>query len=586
MTSYWLSISKWSLIDSMANECVSPFSFYARRCYGSDLSCHFEESEGINHLLLSTKEPVSDFAIQIDASLLDKQRLSRVQKSRYLFLYPQSVFFQKGKVRFRFASEQLLKTFLAETEIMLEIKCTSLYSEDFYISNTGSDLVIPPDLDSLPMESQEESILREDAFNYTKGAIISYCRGVLTNRSREESDAIAALTNLKNDLVGLHTQIMVDENYVPTRSLARNIEGAEALYNKALYRKTQNFHVLSLLYNDLIDKAILRYKELQSRKTPYSRIKEAEIRTAIEDYQKAIRQFEFDSELTRFANELEEIKRAEIENGRRVGQSRKYYPKDSLEYRRKQELKKRIEDYKKNNKQNLELVNHMRELQDKLYLISTGASEYDSVIATISNQISDVVANIEKGVQSSPKPFLADFSCMKTCRNGEIIVSDSVYTEAELEYYNILLKTILENPLKELRPASDVDMLDLLKKSMNRYKAEGASFQSEDGQRIRGILLNYWFYKHHDPRGKVELTDDYPLINNVIAFFLKGSDFSQIERYTVNKGISHKEYALMLMGSFIGFSSLPRTMTSSIYQSPVQYYPCQKLLSGIDIYSE
>ena len=571
----------------MANESISPFSFYLHRCFGSNLSRHFEKTERINHLLLSTKEPIADFAIRIDPCLLDTQSLSRIGKSKHLFLYPRSIFFQKGKVKFRFASEELLKTFLAETEIMLEIKCTALYSDDFYVSRTGKEYVVPTDLDILPMESQEDSILSEDTFNYTKGAIISYIRGTLTNKSQEETDAITALTNLKNDLVGLHTQIMVDENYVPTMSLARSIIRAEVLYYKASYRKTQNFCVLSMLYADLIEKATLRYKELQSKKTTDSRQKETEIKRSIADCEKAIKQLEFNSNLTRFENELKEIKRAEVENGKKVGQKRKFFPKDSPEYIRKHELKECIEDFKKNNKQYLTLVNQLQELQNKLYLISKGASEYDSAIATISNQISDVIANIEEEEsQSSSRPVKVDFSNIRTCRNGKVVVYSPDYKTAELEYYNILMKTILEFPLKELRPASDADMLNLLKISMNRYKETGVSFQSEDGQRIRSILLNYWFYKHHDPKGKVELTEEFPLINNVIAFFLKGSDFSQIERYAVNKGILHKEYALMLYGGFIGFSSLPRSMTNNIYLSLEKYLPCQQFLNSINIYSK
>lgn len=570
----------------MANECVSPFSFYARRCFGSDLSRHFEESERMNHLLLSTKEPISDFAIKIDSSSLNLQYLSRVRKSKYLYLYPRSIFFQKGKVKFRFATEELLKTFLAETEIMLEIKCTALYSDDFYISNTGSEYAVPMDLDILPMEAQEESIIQEDKFNYTKGAIIGYCRGLLTNKSQEETDAIVALTNLRNDIVGLHTQIMVDDNYVPTRSLDSSIIRAEELYNKALYRKTQNFRVISLLYADLIEKANLRYEEMQSRKTTNFRLNESEIKRAIVDSKEAIRQYEFNSNLLPLVNELEKIKRDEVENGKKIGQRRKFYPKGSPEFTRKQELKANIENYKKSNKKHLELVKRLQGLQNQLYLISTGASEFDSAIATISNQISDVIANIEKDVQSSNRQVNIDFSCFKTCRNGELIIFDPDYKAAELEYYNILMRTILEYPVKELRPASDVDMLNLLKVSMNRYKEIGTSFATDDGQRIRRILLNYWFYKNHDPKGKVELTEEFPLINNIIAFFLKGSDFSQIERYTVNKGIKHKEYALMLFGGLVGFASLPRTMTASIYQSPEQYLPCQQELNSIHLYSE
>lgn len=574
------------MIDSMANECVSPISFYARRCFGSDLSRHFEESERINHLLLSTKEPISDFAIKIDSSSLNLQDLSPVRKSKHLYLYPKSIFFQKGKVKFRFATEELLKTFLAETEIMLEIKCTALYSDDFYVSNTGSEYAVPMDLDILPMEAQEESIIQEDKFNYTKGAIIGYCRGLLTNKSQEETDAIVALTNLKNDIVGLHTQIMVDANYVPTRSLDPSIIRAEELYNKALYRKTQNFRVISLLYADLIEKANLRYEELQSRKTTNSYLNESEIKRAIVDSKEAIRQYEFNSDLLPLVNELEKIKRDEVENGKKIGQKRKFYPKGTPEYLRKQKLKVSIENFKKSNKRYLELVKHLQDLQDRLYLILTGASEFDSAIATISNQITDVIANIEKEVQSSNRQVNIDFSCFKTCCNGELIIFDPAYKAAELEYYNILMKTILECPIKELRPASDVDMLNLLEVSMNKYKEIGVSFPTDDGQKIRRILLNYWFYKNHDPKGKVELTEEYPLINNIIAFFLKGSDFSQIERYTVNKGIKHKEYALMLFGGLVGFASLPRTMTASIYQSPEQYLPCQQELNSIHFYSE
>ena len=586
MTSYWISISKWSLIDSMANECVSPFSFYARRCFGSDLSRHFEESERTNHLLLSTKEPISDFAIKIDPSSLNLQDLSRVRKSRYLYLYPKSIFFQKGKVKFRFATEELLKTFLAETEIMSEIKCTALYSNDFYVSNTGSRYDVPIDLDFLPMQKQEESISQEDKFNYTKGAIIGYCRGVLTNKSQEETDAIVALTNLKNDIVGLHTQIMVDDNYEPTRSLDPSIIRAEELYNKALYRKTQNFRVISLLYADLIEKANLRYEEMQHRKKTNPHLIKSEIKRAIVDSKEAIRQYELNSNLLPLINELERIKRDEVENGKKIGQSRKYYPKGSPEFTRKQELNAKIENFKKNDKKYVELEKRLRDLRNQLYLISTGASEFDSAIANISNQISDVIANIEKDIRSSNRQVNMDFSCFKTCRNGELIICDHDYKVAELEYYNILMKTILECPIKELRPASDVDMLNLLQVSMNRYKEIGDTFPTDDGQRIRRILLNYWHYKNHDPKGKVELTEEYPLINNIIAFFLKGSDFSQIERYTVNKGIKHKEYALMLFGGLVGFSSLPRTMTTSIYQSPEMYLPCQQELNKIHLYSE
>ena len=570
----------------MANECVSPFSFYESRCFGSDLARFFAESERVNHLLLGIQEPSAEYAIKIDACLLDKDSLVEVDREKHLYLYPKSIFFQKGKVRFRFATEELLKTFLAETEIMLEVKCTTLYENDFYVSKGVNVIELPSDYDVLPMEAQTRSISEEDSFNYTKGAIIGYCRGIITSRSYEETAAITALTNLKNNLVGLHTQIMVDDNYVPSLSMKGDITTTEELYNKASYRKTKNFKVLGLLYEDLIDKASLRYSEIKARKTRGTVKREEELKSSISQCEVEIRKIELDSNIAGLYDELDHIKRMEVENGRISGQQRKYFPKGSPEYARKQEIKKAIGEFKKNNKQYLALTNRLKGLQDQLFLLYAGATEYDSAIDTISNQISDVIANILKDVEVSAKPATVDFKCFESYSNGDIKINTRIFGEAEQEYYNILLKTILESPLKELRPASDVDMLNLLKVSMNRYKEQGISFSSEQGQRIRSILLNYWFYKHHDPRGKVIISDEFPLINNVIAFLLKGSDFAQIERYAANKGIQNKEFALMLMGGFVGFSSLPRTMTTGIYQSINQYLPCQTLLSGISIYSE
>ena len=95
MKKYWAILSHWSLIDSMATESISPYSFYMERCFGSDLSRYIDGSERINHIVLYATEPVADIAVELSESLLEPQSLCPVGKGHKVFTYPKTIVFRK-----------------------------------------------------------------------------------------------------------------------------------------------------------------------------------------------------------------------------------------------------------------------------------------------------------------------------------------------------------------------------------------------------------------------------------------------------------------------------------------------------------
>lgn len=87
-------------------------------------------------------------------------------KKNKVFTYPRSIFLRRGLVRFRFRIEEQMKSFIAETEIMLEAKCTSAYRDSFYVSASGTEATDLGQADCLALEDQHKAILSEDRYYY------------------------------------------------------------------------------------------------------------------------------------------------------------------------------------------------------------------------------------------------------------------------------------------------------------------------------------------------------------------------------------------------------------------------------------
>ena len=582
MKKYWAILSHWSLIDSMATESISPYSFYMERCFGSDLSRYIDGSERINHIVLYATEPVADIAVELSESLLEPQSLCPVGKGHKVFTYPKTIVFRKGEVRFRFSSDVLLKTILSETEIMLEVKCTRLYRDDFYVSVGGTPVNKELYMDCLPLERQDESIVADDRRNYVKGAIMSFVRGSLTSHSESDRSLLNALADLKNSFCGQHTKIMIDCTYHPIASLMNKIESVEELYVLAGHRRTSNFEVIKHIYIEVIDIAKKRYEALKSRKI-LDRQKQAD------QFEVLARQCEMEmsrimneGDLSKVVDELNIIKSMEVARGREVGKSRLYFKKGTPEYIRKLELKAQIEDFKKNNGQYNELDRKCREYKRRKTELMTDSTEYDGAISPAFLKISDVVSSITADVSRISSAGTVDLSPIDVTDGRTVVLRPGCgYSVGQVEFFNILLESILDNPLKELRPVSDMDVMKILQISCKRYKDECKTFDTDEGQKIKDIVNSFWKYRKHDPSGNIVLDPSMPLLSAAIAFFVKCQDFSQIERYSENKGIGCKPYSLMLWSALVGFASLPRTMTDEIYSDLERYRDIQNILKAL-----
>ena len=582
MKKYWAILSHWSLIDSMATESISPYSFYMERCFGSDLSRYIDGSERINHIVLYATEPVADIAVELSESLLEPQILCPVGKGHKVFTYPKTIVFRKGEVRFRFSSDVLLKTILSETEIMLEVKCTRLYRDYFYVSVGGTPVNKELYMDCLPLERQDESIVADDRRNYVKGAIMGFVRGSLTSHSESDRTLLNALADLKNSFGGQHTKIMIDCTYHPIASLMNKIESVEELYVLAGHRRTSNFEVIKHIYIEVIDIAKKRYEDLKSRKI-LDRQKQAD------QFEVLARQCEMEmsrimneGDLSKVVDELNIIKSMEVARGREVGKSRLYFKKGTPEYIRKLELKAQIEDFKKNNEQYNELDRKCREYKRRKTELMTDSTEYDGAISPAFLKISDVVSSITADVSRISSAGTVDLSPIDVTDGRTVVLRPGCgYSVGQVEFFNILLESILDNPLKELRPVSDMDVMKILQISCKRYKDECKTFDTDEGQKIKDIVNSFWKYRKHDPSGNIVLDPSMPLLSAAIAFFVKCQDFSQIERYSENKGIGCKPYSLMLWSALVGFASLPRTMTDEIYSDLERYRDIQNILKAL-----
>lgn len=201
-------------METFTTESLSPHIFYLKRAFGNDLTRYISKNgELFNNLVLYKEEPLSHFAIELDGSLLDKSLLTEQNKGE-TFLYPKTVYYQKGKVRFRFKNQDSIKAFIAESKIIFEVKTIDKYSNDFFIeTDTPKKIPSTGGNDSLPF-GIDGYIGVDNLFNSIKGGVVSYLCGLKTSTSLENQSLILSLTSLKNMIAGLNTIVMMGEESV------------------------------------------------------------------------------------------------------------------------------------------------------------------------------------------------------------------------------------------------------------------------------------------------------------------------------------------------------------------------------------
>ena len=131
---YYISINSWNLLESFVTESLSPFAFYNKRNFGNNLSRFINSSnDKINFIVLSTVDNGGDYSIIVDDTILDTSSIKSVKGLKTMFVYSKTLYYKKGIVSFRFGSQASLDAFVAESQILFEVKCIDKYKEDFFI---------------------------------------------------------------------------------------------------------------------------------------------------------------------------------------------------------------------------------------------------------------------------------------------------------------------------------------------------------------------------------------------------------------------------------------------------------------------
>ena len=560
---YYLSINSWNLLESFVTESISPFSFYDKRNFGNNLSRYLgSNSEKINFLILSDKDQGGDFTIIIDEALLDKSNLVKIKGLKGSFTYNKTIFYQKGYVSFRFDNVELKNAMIAETKILFEVKCIEKYQEDFFCKSEKK-------------QSEQKTIMKlgesfsfdlsyfienDNTYHSVKGAVVGFVRGAMTMSNSEVQKLATMVRDLKNSFAGLNTQIMVGNNSVnEPQGVLYNINLCKMLYNKVCSERTNMFDIRVHQFNNIVSLADERRKELHGvRIDNDSKLALEREKELIEN---KIMSLQLGSEYYILKKELDEIKQEEVKRGESQGKKRCYFKAGTPEYLRKQELKGLLEDFEKNNSELRELKYELSQIKQQLMGERNSESHLDNTIASIFARISDIMIDLQKKV--------AGISTQEICTLNGISFSNSRRlslkgeANAEMDYFNVLLNHLLNREPKE--PISDAVILKVIEDSCNQYRS-CSSYNTDSGQRIVNCLREYWKYKNQKTM-RFDIPGNMPVLQAIMAFYIKPYGFEQIERFMLNKKYSLKAHAFMLWGASRGFADLPKTFTNIIYEN-------------------
>lgn len=562
---YWIIIDSWNLMETFTTESLSPHSFYLNRSFGNDLTRYIsKDGELYYNLVLFKKEPIADFAIEIDSCLIDNNLIVRDKKNDAI-LYPQTIYFRKKLVRFRFKNEATLRGFIAESKIIIEVKNIEKYFDDFYVGGENAiSIGRIKQSEMLPFELGKY-VQQDNFFNSIKGGIVSYACGEKTTTSQESQSLLLSLISLKNAIAGLNTTIMIGEenilDYSPYMTL---LEKTRKEYSKSGIKVVSNsFEVLKHLLDEIKKLSSLRMDTIAHQKSPSYAYEVAELEKKKERYKELLYSLE-DSNIRQVKDELQLIKEQEVLNGEKEGKKRKYFPKGSPEYIRKQELKSIIDSYKEENDEYRNAYHEYKEIESSLANSVVGVTQYDSAISALFIRFSDNVNNIIKIIKSNLREenIKSDILPMIEINGGNIHIDVDSVNKEEVVVYNILLNCIVSNPNGKQSAVSDSKILDIVEET-GRLFGKCEESKSECGGLILCILRNFWLYKNQ----RVDvftIPDNLSVVQSIMSFLIKPHGFDQIDRFMLNRGYQQKKYAFLLLGSLIGYAALPKTLTNML----------------------
>ncbi len=551
---YYIEISSWNLLESFVTESISPFSFYQERNFGNNLSRYMSGGkERTYHLILSTKDLGGAYSLCVDETLVDTSILVPIKGLKTAFMYPKTIYYRKGYVRFRFGSSELKDSLISESQILFEVKSVEKYSSDFYIQAIDTKEVKGISKLGNLLSDYKKYIDFDNAFNKTKGAITGYVRGLYTSTDESNRMLQSKLRDLKNSFGGFNTQIMISDTFLENPEICSLIDECKSMYFSQI-ENTNSFDVLTAQYKEIVKLAMLRAKDIQVQTSFAAREKLIQDKTSVENQ---IVKIERKFDIYNIRLELENIKSLEKENGQKTGKKREYFKKGSAEYERKYQLKKIIEDFEKNNSEYGELKGRLYQIEQNL---SSDTNKYDTTIAAYFARVSDIINDLIKSVASVSSKDEISLSSVNIC-DGNVLLNN-LDGNPEICYFNIVLELILQK--SGSMQLSEFSVLQVLEESGKIFKSNPIS-NTEKGNRILKYLREFWLYKHQQAEQFEVPKEDIPIFQSIFAFFIKPLGFEQIERYMLLKKFSQKAYAFMLWAAWVGFADIPKTFTNILY---------------------
>lgn len=562
---YWIIIDSWNLMETFTTESLSPHIFYLKRAFGNDLTRYIsKDGELFNNLVLYKEEPLSQFAIELDDSLFDKSLLAEYKKGD-TFLYPKTVYYQKGKVRFRFKNQDSIKAFIAESKIIFEVKTIDKYSNDFFIeTDTPKKAPSISGNDSFPFDINEY-ILVDNLFNSVKGGIVSYLCGLKTSTSLENQSLILSLTSLKNMIAGLNTIVMMgEENVIDYSQYKMSLLKTKNEFLRSPFKNKINlFEVLKHILDEIISLSTLRLEKVAEQKSPSYKFEIERLKKKKAEYEDLLYKLE-DSNIGKIKEELNRIKEQEAKMGELEGKKRKFFPKGSHEYERKKELKAQINKYKEENSEYKTVYRKYKSIEASLSYSVVGVTQYDATIASLFNRFSDNINDILKLLKLSLAKNRKEtdlFPNLLVLKNDIKIEIEDVSLE-EIVLYNIIFHLIVFNSNEKHNVISDSKIVELVERAGKEF-GENKISNSEVGNQILNTLRTFWMYKKQKA-DSFDIPTDLPLLQAIMSFFIKPRGFDQIDRFMLNRGYQLKKYAYMLWGAIVGYASIPKTLTNII----------------------
>lgn len=581
MMKYYININSWNLLESFVTESLSPFAFYSKRNFGNNLSRFISNSnEKINYLVLSTADNGGDYTIVVDDAILDTSSIKPVKGLKTIIMYNKTLYYKNGYVSFRFGSQSLLDAFIAESQILFEVKCIDKYKEDFFIKEVKekkASATLRKLGESFSFE-QQDFIAGDNLFNIVKGAVVGYVRGALTTSDSSNLRLVSMIKDIKNSFAGLNTQIMVNDSEVEHPEVyIIKLKECQKSYNEVIHEKTNYFEILTQLFHEVRNLASLRCRELSRYKVGDKERLLESLERQKQDIEYEICQIENANNISIIKAELKQIKDEEKRLGERSGKTRIYFKKDTPEYNRKQELKVKLREFEESNEGYKVLLRKFDDINITIQNANSGKSQYDAALSALFTRISDITNDLQKKFEQGKSLNAVDLSSVAYTQKSGLELKGSSEENAELEYFDVLMKTITRRDT--LETISDPFILSLIENSAIAYKSY-PSYESEKGKLITECLRNYWRYKHNQCMG-FTIPDNMPVLQSVMSFFLKPFGFDQIERYMMNKKYTEKKYAMMLWAACNGYAALPKTFTSVLYQDKANYKDMDALLEDI-----